>query len=123
MLKLQIKNFWFMLKFQLFFGLFLVIAFTISYLTKEYRMDVKNNKFSKLELSGYVEKGYFDSANHLNQTVIFNKFSEELIMDRDASRMFYYVKNGDSIFKKKNSLKIEVYNVENQIKVFNINFK
>lgn len=79
--------------------------------------------FKKTEFRGMVIEKYIDQRNHGAETVRIKRATEvfNFVLPVNASKIYEYVKSGDSVLKKKDEHHVEVYRTDS-IKRFEIWF-
>lgn len=70
--------------------------------------------YKEYTYSGLVTNKFIDSKQHNYQTVIIQNGEEKdiLLLDFETSGLFDFIEVGDSIFKKKSSLKLRLIRSE-----------
>ena len=66
--------------------------------------------FLNQEFNGIVESVFIDEENHQYKTVLVKEKNEikKLLLDFDASPLFFIIKKGDSLQKKLNQLNVKI---------------
>ena len=71
-----------------------------------------------------ILKIYEDSLNHNNRTIKYEfdgKVRKSLFLDQERSQVFFKIREGDVMFKEKNSLTLQVFTNGNK-KTFELDF-
>lgn len=79
-----------------------------------------------LEIKGWrILRIYTDSLNHNNRSIQYEvdgKVRESLFLDQERTQIFFQIREGDKIFKEKNSLNLQVLR-NGEEKIFELDFK
>ena len=70
--------------------------------------------YKEYSYEGIVSNKFIDNEQHNYQTVLIQngQKTDKLLLDFETSGLFEFIKVGDSIFKKKNSLKLKLVRFE-----------
>ncbi|WP_115121940.1 hypothetical protein [Marinirhabdus gelatinilytica] len=98
---------------------FLIIGWIIlsKFISSVYEMSPNKKAseyYKEYTYSGLVTNKFIDSKQHNYQTVIIQNGEEKdiLLLDFETSGLFDFIEVGDSIFKKKSSLKLRLIRSE-----------
>ncbi|MEG9329213.1 hypothetical protein V6B16_14815 [Salinimicrobium catena] len=101
-----------MSNYRLILGIIGVLVLIIFWSSIESKTDCESfiSGIKSEKYNGIVTEKYIDSINHMYKKVILKNSSKTniILLDDEKSGLFRYLKNGDSIFKKNNSLKVHI---------------
>lgn len=83
----------------------------------------KEKRYLKMEIIGTVDKKFYDSRNHGNESIVFSdkKGQNTVIFNNQSKRIYQFVNDGDSLFKPVGSLDIKI--ISNRLDtIFTIDF-
>ncbi|MGY6744089.1 MAG: hypothetical protein ACXIUQ_15220 [Cecembia sp.] len=104
---------------------FLVLFFSLYDIANRTSCSMEKKALA-LEINGWrILKIYIDSLNHNNRTLKYEvegKVRNSLFLDQERTQVFFQIREGDKIFKEKNSLNLQVLR-NGEEKIFELDFK
>lgn len=92
--------------------IFVIISFSLIYITRYYSDKSFNKEMDELQLNGQIVSKYSDKEDHnINKLIIVDK-QDSITLDlaNESSGIFEFTQVGDSINKKKMNRKVRIFN-------------
>lgn len=113
------------IKLIIIIGLIRAALFFISNYESTYEVCIqKKEEWKEKELKGRLISKYIDSTQHNYKTALFIQENDSIrwVLDWDESKLYSNLLIGDSVFKRKGQLKIQLYRGKDMV-YHNLDFK